>query len=1044
MAAVETVPPPPRARRRTRLGLALDAVIVLGVVAVVAFPVAARIAASRLPEGAPPALAPLPAGLPHPALRDVPVGLRPGDLSSAATAVLGARRARALLAVVRKGTSGNRVPGRYPYSYPALDRILPRRFAPAQVAAATDLGAKLIVRDAYGSGWAAPAAYAVLDRARAGGACDPAIDLLLLVEADTYTTGRIVAREAARAGAACPGDPAPEWLLGQYQSQVAPATTRQDPESADATFARLVRALPGAAAAWAGQADLLVRHALVTPADRPWVIRHLYERALARYRRAARLSPGPEADMGVARALAGLGRYREAARVEASAAARLKGAPLPLAQLVVYREGAHRWTAVAAAADALIRLGPARPAAFYPAVPDDDDYAPEPAFGPISLGARARALSVHLRPETAGGGAPASLGDLTFLPVSRPDNDAVTDRWFPRFSLARALLLAGRPAAALARIPAGGFAPLAGHDASTSPDAAELRSVARLEAGTSRHVRSDVAQGERQNLWRWAGDYGRAERAARQWVGAHDDFLARQRLGEIEFLRRRYDDAAADFATAARRARARDATRDEAQALLERGAALLRAGRRAEGEDALRAADDEISRGPGAEPGAIAYYAREQLGDAAREAGALPAAAEAYGAAGELVPALTRSGEEPIHPEVLENNWAIVDDKLGRTATALAFTRRALRVDPENPALLMTAAYAADRAGRRDDAIRFERRALAADATAYPAANDLGVMLAGEGRDAEAVAALRRAVGGDGDYALGWFNLGVVLGGMGPLHLLSSQGALARAFALDPALRDRERTPTPDEKTYRTRLDVSRPLPPKWTFAGSQRHAPAKTAGLVALLAAAFGLSRALQARGGRKLAEQWLGQVDRASSKARWPAALGRPVVAVAATLAVLLWPLARDPGGGATAAAAGALGLVLLVGVALRGRAAMLRDEPQRQRTWAPGVVFGLGAAVAGLLWTPLPVLGEKASPRTHWAAPAALAVVAVPLVLATVWLDVPLTRSLAAAALVMAASLLTPIKPVDGGAIAAAGGTAAGLAGIALAAVLALGLV
>jgi cellulose synthase operon protein C len=120
------------------------------------------------------------------------------------------------------------------------------------------------------------------------------------------------------------------------------------------------------------------------------------------------------------------------------------------------------------------------------------------------------------------------------------------------------------------------------------------------------------------------------------------------------------------------------------------------------------------------------------------------------------------------------------------------------------------------------------------------------------------------------------------------------------------------------------------------------------------------------------------------------------------------------------------------------------MLRDEPQRQRTWAPGVVFGLGAAVAGLLWTPLPVLGEKASPRTHWAAPAALAVVAVPLVLATVWLDVPLTRSLAAAALVMAASLLTPIKPVDGGAIAAAGGTAAGLAGIALAAVLALGLV
>ena len=92
----------------------------------------------------------------------------------------------------------------------------------------------------------------------------------------------------------------------------------------------------------------------------------------------------------------------------------------------------------------------------------------------------------------------------------------------------------------------------------------------------------------------------------------------------------------------------------------------------------------------------------------------------------------------------------------------------------------------------------------------------------------------------------------------------------------------------------------------------------------------------------------------------------------------------------------------------------------------------------------WAPLPVLGAKASPRLHWAAPAALAVVAVPLVVATAWSDIPLTRSLATAALIMAASLLTPIKPVDGGAIAAAGGAAAGITGIALAAVLALGLV
>jgi hypothetical protein len=39
------------------------------------------------------------------------------------------------------------------------------------------------------------------------------------------------------------------------------------------------------------------------------------------------------------------------------------------------------------------------------------------------------------------------------------------------------------------------------------------------------------------------------------------------------------------------------------------------------------------------------------------------------------------------------------------------------------------------------------------------------------------------------------------------------------------------------------------------------------------------------------------------------------------------------------------------------------------------------------------------------------------AIALLLLSAWLDVPLTRSLGAAALVMAASLLTPVKPLDG---------------------------
>ena len=1070
MAATETALPPAPARRRRRRATAIDVAVLVGVAVLVVFPVAARLAAGRLPRGAPPALAPLPAGLAHPRLRDVPVGLRGGGVEGAAVGLLGEARARRLLRIVRMGTSGDPLRGRYPYHYRPLDRVLPVAFGPGQVAAATDLGAKLILLDRVPSGrtWAAPAAFAVLDRARAGGACDPSIDLWLLVAADqAVTTDRIIATEAVRARRACRGDPTPGWLYGEYQSTVGLPGMRSDnaePRPAAATFARLVRALPGAGAAWSGAADALVREALATPSDRPWVARHLYERALVRYRRAAQLNPGPQADTGVARALAGLGRYGEAAGLQRRAVDRLRGVQLPLAQLVVYLEGAHRWAAAAHAADQLLQVPAPHGPALYPAPPSSAEFQSEDAYGPVSLGARAAPLQVNLAHPPSPPAAAVPVADFTFLPRYRDSGLIGSDRWCAGFSRARDLLLAGHPSPALrlptSVVPASALA-AAGQDCSSNDDPPLLAGVARVEAGDRRAARNQHLQDARQNLWRWAGELGHAERAAREWVRLTPGWRPWLRLAEIEFWRHRYNDAAADFggAVSFARTRLRPRLQEEATAMLDRGAALVAAGRRDEAEDALRAAN-ELASGPGAvragyelaSRGAypvfnfISYYALVQLGEAEREAGALPAAAEAYASASDFIPGLLDS-PHPVHREQLENNAAIVDIARGRTAAAVASTRRALAVDPENPAFLMTAAFAAHRNGDDAQAIRLNRAALAADHTAYPAANDLGVLLARHGHDAAALAALRRSVGASGDYALGWFNLGVVLGRMGPLHLLSSQGALAKAFALDPALRDRQRTPTLDEKTYRSALDVSRPLPPKWTFASSQPHAPAKTAGLVALLAAAFGLSRALQARSGRGLAETWLERVDHASGKLKPLARLTHPAIAIVVTLAVLALPLIRSPGGGTSAALAGALGLVVLVGVALRARSAAAGREgvPSAPgRTWPPGIAFGLAAAAAGLSWAPLPVLGAKESPRLHWAAPAALAVVAVPLVLATVWLDLPLTRALAAAALVMAASLLTPIKPVDGGAIAAAGGTAAGIAGIGLAAVIVLGLV
>jgi tetratricopeptide (TPR) repeat protein len=1083
MATTEAPPQPVPARVPVGgAALLLDAAVVIAAVVLVAFPVLARIAAERLPLGPPAALAPLPPVAHAGALRDLPVGLRPGpapasveDLRAPAAALLGTRQADQLLAIVRTGRTGAPREGVYPYRYPTLEPLLaalPPRLSPAQVAAATDLGARLTLLELepVGRTWAAPAAYALFDRARAGGACDPSLDLLLLVASDERPDDPIIAAEGERARRACSADPTPGWLLGQYQSirALPDIGGTDDPAPAAATFRRLVRDFPGAAPAWAGQADAFVRRAMTTPEERPWVARHLYERALAQYRRAARLRPGPEADFGVAWALAGLGRAGEAAAAQRKAIAASPPAALPQAQLVVYLEAAHRFGAAAAAADRLRTLDGAgeQGPGLFPAVPMGPEFEREDAYGLISNGAgRLRPLSLALLPHPPSVAPRVAVADFSFLPVFRESPGLTgSDRWCADWARRRDLVLAGRPAQALAGFPAE-FEPPAGHDHSCGSGFEGLvEPIAQLELGrrkeavksASRVEGESVAlselEDERQNLWRWAGDLPRAERVAREWArSAPRNAAALLQLGEIEFLEGRHNDAARDFGASARRAvdRTGEPTTDEAGALLDRGAALVAAGRRDEGEQALREADDVASRlaatADNPTPFRISYHARVQLGEAEREAGHLPAAAEAYAAARERVPQLAGL-PQPVHVEQLDNNAAIVDIGLGRLGAAETATRGALAVDPENPAFLMTAGFAAARAGHSAAAIRLNRAALVADQTAFPAANDLGVLLARAGRDEEAVRALRRAVGADEGYALGWFNLGVVLAGMGPAQLLSSQGALARAFTLDPALRDRERTPTLDAKTYRSGLDVSRPLPPEWTFAASQRHAPAKTAGLVALLAAAFALSRALTARGsGRALADTWLGPLDRASGRLSFLRRLRHPAIAIAVTLLVLLLPLARDPGGGVSAAVAGALGLVVLVGIALRGRALVARREATRtpQQAWPPGMAFGLGAALAGLLWTPLPVLGPGANARLHWAAPAALALVALPLVLATAVWDIPLTRGLAAAALVMAASLLTPVKPVDGGAIAAAGGVAAGLAGIVLAVVLALGL-
>jgi cellulose synthase operon protein C len=363
-----------------------------------------------------------------------------------------------------------------------------------------------------------------------------------------------------------------------------------------------------------------------------------------------------------------------------------------------------------------------------------------------------------------------------------------------------------------------------------------------------------------------------------------------------------------------------------------------------------------------------------------------------------------------------------------------------LAIDPANPAFLMTAGYIADLAGQTKSAIDYDSSALASDSGAYPAANDLGVELARQHHDAAAAEALRKAVGARPDYALGWFNLGVLYARMGPVHLLASQGALGRAFALDPTLRDRARRLTIDANVYRTGLDLSKPLPPHWSFAQAQRHAPVAAVGLLTAVLLGLSLARASGRGAANDFADRWLESIAQFLQRIPVINRLRPPVWALAATVVAFLLPLAHHPSTGLTAAVAFGMAVLLIAVLAIRIRVAVARAAGMttRQESWGPGVIFGLAMGAVGTPWAPLPVLrAPDKSRHAHLAAPLALSLLSAILFIESAWLKVPLTESLAIATLIMAASTLLPVSPLDGAKLGK-GGLVAG-AGVVTAAIL-----
>jgi cellulose synthase operon protein C len=1083
--------------RRNRHGGVVVSLLIAGALLILAFSPLTHLAAHALPRPVG-GSAPIGRGQQHgmaTAVQAVPAGLpggvrirTPADVFPYAVAALGKPDALAFMALLnsRYSLAGPVGYHTYPYQYSSLDAVLDNALPTSFASGATALGAALTVlaaqpqnTSALESGGpianAGPAAYAVLNRARAASGCAPQLDLLLLLTADQLTTPGILGQEEKRAEAACPHNPTPAWLVAQSRLRMLflPSATLASPHlvavlhDASATFSHLAAEYPHDAAVLTGLGDSYLRTGTYLRSSEPFTARQDFRSAITAYNRAVALGDKRAAVPGVARALIGLGEPATAARLLLPLArfSRLPGQLLEL--IITADEAAHHFGPAAAAAQRLGQLGST-------SYPDGDTLIPVPltssvdplddASLPLSFGVgRLAPLTTQL---ILPGGAGGSVEDLSFIPSYRDDPGVTgTEQHCPSWTWARDELLLGHAASALANWPAQSqnVRPQGGYCYQMD----KLKLIAEKAPGQQpdqsmmkrNFLTSDDIADSWQNLLRWAGDLRAAKKYAEQWQAARGDknALPALRLGEIDFLRHQYTNSAAEFGLAARRWRLVDYsnTLGYAQAELGRGAALLAVGRTSEAVQTLRPLDPlgtqwySYDNSPRVEDPdtalqfeAVSYYTCEQLANYERESGDLHAAVEDYQNALDWVRLGAGSG---FRPEVLDNNAALAYLGLGDTSSAARLESKALAADPKDPVFLMTAGFIADRAGRIMQAARYDREALDSDPGAFPAANDLGVELTREKRDTAAAEALRQAVGASPHYALGWFNLGVVESRLGPSHLLAAQGAFAVAYSLSPALQDRRHEMTIDASVYRTALDLSKPLPSRWSISQLQRPAPIAAAGLLALVMLTLGLARAT-GHGGSTLAAQWLDPLSARLQSAPLLRKLHHPGWSFAATAASFLFAYLRK-GASLAEVTAYTAGVIVLTALAVGARVLLSRHLriAITQESWPPGLAFGLVTGAIGLPWAPLPVVRAegKDSVKVHLAAPITLAALSAVLFVEAVWLHTPITQSWAVAALVMSASTLLPLGPLDGAQLGKAGILAAtGVVGGAL--LVALGLV
>jgi tetratricopeptide (TPR) repeat protein len=1083
-----------------------DVAAAVGVVLLVTFAPLASLAALTLPRapqaaidaGPPPhgrsgTLIPLPADLPESARPK-----RPEDLQSLAVSALGPHEGLQLINLLTSNADltalGVQDDGtlRFPYHYRETDALLNHAPQMGATPAAARLGAALMwlgKQDEFST--AARVAFALLHRAAPHGGCAPQLNLLLLLAADDLPIhpdspekmsplAVHVRQQYHAATSDCPNDPTPGWLLGQFQSQLAlyeadmdnRPQSQSEQDSAISTFAALREQFPRSVEAWTGAADVHLRMGLYLLTRQPFAARAELRQALQLYRQASMLERADAARIGEARALLALGDASQAAEIlrhELDMSTPTSGPTLEL--VISAEEAAHDFAGAEKHARLLSSLGERayeRVTSLFPTQMGALGEETIELNQPLSSGLTSLwPLGVNLQSGGFGGG--GDVVDLTFIPSFHPDDATVGPQFAcPEWHWRRDAILAGHSAVALQAFPTTfrSTSMLYGQRECADGTARDLQDVARLEVGKTGEIpaaRRSAAEDRRQNLWRWAGNLTLAERSLQAWDQAtkHTAGEPMLRMGEILYLRGRFDDSADAYAAAGRRFQDGDFFQPDAyKAGLGEGAALIAAGRAAEGSALLTRLDQNASvalanirrQNPDddldslwhydvAQPWLfICYYARLQLADAERRAGQLRAADERYQAASELLPAQPTA---VLQPQVLHNNRALVDIGLGRIQQAHAETNQALSFDPDNPVFLMTAGYVAERSGDTGRAAAENAAALTQDPGAFSAANDLAVERAREGRLGDAIVALRSAVDARPDFALGWFNLSVAYAQQGNIY--ASQGALARALHLEPDLKDRKHQMTTDANVYVTGLDLSKPLPPHWTLSDVQRRQPAAAAGLLALWTAGLVLLRnpgSARTDYGERLLRLGAARLSRLPGARR----MRHPVWAVGATVAAFCLALTFHGPPKKSEFIAYGLGILVLSSAVLAARRWVARKThiSVANRTWIPGVVVGLLTGGIGTPLAPLPVVhsGQERQ-RIHGVGPMLIGLLAAVLLVEAAWLGVPLAQSLGIAAVVMTASLLLPIGPLDGARLQGAGAVA-GVGVVGAAVLILLGLI